>query len=172
MKIMGPPTAARKDIEFNLPKLTPHDRFLDEMVPELWDAALFYGVDPVVMVAQSYKETGGGAFGGKVKPAFCNPCGLKNAQSLFPGVDDDDNPLAHARFPNWRVGAIAMAQHLRAYAGVYLPVDALILSPRYHFVVSANKPVASVEFLGGRWALSLTYGNEIVAIAKRLGAAV
>lgn len=176
MKIMGPPTAILSTFATSLTALKPHTRFVEEMVPELWTASLFYGVDPVVTVAQAYKETAAGRYGGKVKPEFHNTCGLKitdEQQKLFPGVTDADNPLAHAQFPNWRTGAIAHVQHLRAYAGVYLPADALILSPRYPLVVSIGNPAPDVEGLSARWAIpGKTYGPEIVALARKLGAAV
>jgi hypothetical protein len=171
MDIMGPASVSRDTVVARLISSTPHPRFLAEILPALWDAGQFYGVDPVVMVAQSYKETGGGNFGGNVKPEFCNPCGLKNGQSLFPGVDDGDRPLAHARFPNWPVGAHAHAQHLRAYAGVPLPESSAVLSPRYHLVTSlrALKLPPTVVNLSRRWAPSSTYGSEIVTLARTLG---
>jgi hypothetical protein len=165
---MGPASAKLATVQLKLAEMRPHNRFSTEMFGPLWDAAMFYGIDPVVMIAQSYKETGGGAYGGAVQSGFFNPCGLKNYASFYPGVDDGDRPLAHARFPNWKVGAMAHAQHLRAYAGVPLPLDSLIVSPRY-FLVTNRTPTGAVEELSTRWAPSATYGAEIVAIAKRLG---
>lgn len=169
MKILGPPTVAYATVERNLGTLKAHPRFLTDMFPNLWDAAATYAIDPIVMVAQSYKESAAGNFTGAVKAEFCNPCGLKNRQSLYPKTDDYDRPLAHYRFSNWRVGCLAHAQHLRAYTGAIFPDSELIFSPRYPLVVGRHK-ITDVEQLGGvgSWAPSLTYGKEIVAIAQRL----
>lgn len=168
MRILGPASALRATVEQNAAaQKGVHERFVDVMLPALWSAAGRYGIDPVGLVAQAYKETGGGNFTGKVKAEFCNPCGLKNRSSLFPGVDDGDQPLAHARFANWSVGAHAHAQHLAAYAG--LSIDDLIVDPRYELVVGRFQ-LEAFEELSGRWAPSATYGAEVVVIARRLQA--
>lgn len=170
MRLLGPASATRATVEKNAAaQKGVHARFLEQMLPALWVAAGHYGIDPVGMVAQAFKETAGGNFTGKVKPEFCNPCGLKNHDSLFPGVDDGDQPLAHARFANWSVGAIAHAQHLAAYAG--LSVSGLILDPRYDMVVARHR-LESWEDLSGKWARAADYGPSIVTIARRLQASV
>jgi N-acetylmuramoyl-L-alanine amidase len=137
------------------------------MFPSLWSGAERYNIDPVGLVAQSYKETGAGNFPGRVKPEFYNTCGLKNrVLGLFPGVDDGDNPLAHARFASWEAGARAHAQHVRAYTG--WPVrDDLVIDPRY-WLVSGQKCEDWAD-LSGKWAPSATYGQEIEALMVRLG---
>jgi hypothetical protein len=166
MRILGPPSADRATVLANVTAATGvHARFVADMFPALWWAGLACGVDPVGMVAQSFKETGGGQYAGKVKPEFFNPCGLKVGASLFPGVDDGDNPLAHARFPNWQVGALAHAQHLAAYAGVVLPT--LIVDPRYELVVGVHR-VETFEDLSGKWAPAATYGSDLVKRARKL----
>lgn len=170
MKIIGPATATRDAVVANLRASLGHAhiQFLEEMLPALWDAADLYGLDPVGVVAQSFKETGGGNFGGQVTAQFYNPCGLKVRHvGKFPGVDDGDRPLAHAQFANWAVGAHAHAQHLLAYTGTPLDFCALIVDPRYT-LVSGSNPVTDYVQLGGRWAPSLTYGNELEAIARAL----
>jgi hypothetical protein len=92
--------------------------FTNEIFPVLWDAGTKYDIDPVGLDAQSYKETGAGKFGGKVTPQFYNTAGIKiRDPGMFPGVTDDDHPLAHQLFPNWDTGAVAQAQHVLAYAG-------------------------------------------------------
>jgi hypothetical protein len=177
VKIMGRASVDRDVVQGKLlPVLNASSLFINEMFDELWQASLFFGVDPVVTVAQSYKETGGGRFGGKVQAWMCNPCGLKvrdvEAMKKAVGTTDGDHMAVHDTFPNWQAGAIAQVQHLRAYAGVYLPADSLILSARYDYVVQANatRGVATdVEQLSGRWAPSATYGQEVVAIARKLG---
>lgn len=168
MRIIGPPSAARA-VVLERVKVAPnvHARFVSEMFPALWDAALTYCIDPVGMVAQAAKETGWGQYGGNVRPEFYNTAGIKiRHQNLFPNVTTGDNPLAHAMFPNWAVGADAHAQHLRAYAG--WPVEGrLITDPRYVFV-NPSLRLENFEDLGGRWAPSASYGVELVAIARTL----
>jgi hypothetical protein len=167
MRIMGPPSARIDVIQRKLREQNRPTYFIDVMVPALYKEALRYGIDPVVMVAQSAKETGYGTFTGKVKDWFYNPAGIKvhpTEQALVPGVTDGDNPLAHQRFSSWTMGARAHAQHLRAYCGAPVPVEDVV-HPRY-FVV--NRRITSVEELGGAWAPSPTYGNEVQRIALTL----
>ncbi len=164
MRILGPP----QRLDLILDNLPPsgHARFARDMAPALWHAATHYGISPAGMVAQAWKETGGGNFTGQVRPEFCNTCGLKNIRPLYPGVDDGDRPLAHARFANWQVGAHAHAQHLLAYCGV--KVAGLVVDPRFHVVRAPF--VTDWEQLSGRWAPSPTYGQEIAALAAKLAA--
>lgn len=166
MNIVGGPSAAWDKVISNLP-VAASVGFREHMFPALWAAASAHGIDPVGMIAQSGKETGWGTFRGQVRPEFHNTCGLKvSAQQmkLFPGVTDGDNPLAHAMFASWDVGAWAHAQHLCAYAGH--PVRGLIVDPRYNLV---TKGVAKTwGALGTRWAPSATYGEEIAAMVREL----
>jgi hypothetical protein len=147
-----------------------HSRFAAEMLQPLWDAAERYGIDPLGLTVQAGKETGWGRYGGQVKPEFRNTCGLKNRWlGLYPGVDDGDQPLAHARFASWEVGAIAHAQHVRAYTGV--PTHDLIIDPRWDWVFGKHRLVHWSE-LGGRWAPSPTYGQEIEKVASLIAGRV
>jgi hypothetical protein len=168
MRLIGPPSAPRAVVIANVNKQTGvHPRFVVEMLPELWSAGEVYGIDPVGVIAQAFKETAAGRFGGAVRPEFFNTCGLKVRHlGLFPGVDDGDNPLAHARFANWTNGAHAHVQHLAKYAGQ--PVTGLIVDPRYFLVGGA--PVETFEELSSRWAPAADYGQTLVAIARRLQA--
>lgn len=166
--ILGPPTAQIGFVLSRLPKGT-HTRFREDMLPALWVAAEDNGIDPVGMIAQSGKETGWGHFGGNVRPEFHNTCGLKlhiNQQALFPGTTDGDRPLAHAMFANWRVGAVAQAQHLLAYAGKQVAAGPLIVDPRFELI--RGFALTQWSELGGRWAPSSTYGSEIEAIIRTL----
>src|SRR5690606_35056032 len=168
MRIIGPPSASLEKVKANLQsKFSPHARFINEMLPALWNAAVRYKIDPVVVVAQSYKETAGGHYTGQVKPQFYNTAGIKVRHlDIFPEVSGD-KPLAHAMFASWEVGAEAHVQHLRAYAG--WPVEwGLIVDPRY-WLVTGHK-LENWSELGGKWAPSPTYGTEIEAIITQLRA--
>ena len=174
MRIIGPPSAERHVVKAGLTgDPTVHPRFYQEMFDHLWDAAVGYNIDPVGVVAQSYKETGRGHFGGAVQPGFRNTCGLKvryvGMVKAILGTADDDHPLLHQQFPSWRAGAEAHVQHLRAYAS--WPVDDLVVDPRYEWVAGGYYRLENFEELSGRWAPSPTYGQELVAIARKLVAA-
>jgi N-acetylmuramoyl-L-alanine amidase len=172
VRIIGPPSVPVEIVFERMLGMKVEQRFRDDAVPELWDAAERYRIDPVGLVAQALKETGLGRFGGKVKFEFYNPCGLKTRHpDLFPGVTDGDNPLAHAMFPNWRVGALAHGQHVIAYAGWPELVTDLgdpIVDPRWDYVAGRHRLEDWAE-LGGKWAPSTTYGVEIEALMRRLG---
>lgn len=167
MRIIGPASATYATVEKNLrARVGLHPRFVNEMFPELWAAAVEYGLDPVGVVAQAGKETGWGNFTGNVKPEFYNTAGIKvRYNALFPGVTDGDRPLAHQMFPNWRVGAIAHVQHLRAYTG-WPVTDEPIVDPRYQYVAAHR--LENFEDLGGKWAPSTSYGVELVGLARSL----
>jgi hypothetical protein len=163
--ILGPASATQDVVASNLG--TVADLFRNVMFPELWAAAEEYGIDPVGMVAQSIKETGGGTFGGRVKPWFYNTAGIKvrhvvDVMHLVP-TEDGDHALVHQMFPNWRVGAVAHAQRLRDYC--LAPFDGLVVDPRHGF---GSRGITTWAELGGRWAPSPTYGTEIEAMMIRL----
>lgn len=167
MDIMGPPSASLEVIQRKLGEQGAPERFAVVIVPALYKEALRYGIDPVVMVAQSAKETNWGRFTGNVKDWFFNTAGIKVSpmeQAMVPGVTDKDNPLAHQRFASWTMGARGHAQHLRAYCGAPVPSEDVV-HPRYFVVMSRIK---TVEALSGKWAPSPTYGAEIVQIARNL----
>jgi N-acetylmuramoyl-L-alanine amidase len=167
MEIMRAPSANKDHVLNRLSTLTVAPRFTQEMFPALWDAALHYGIDPVGLVAQSYKETGKGHFGGQVKPEFYNTAGIKIRHlGLFPSITDNDRPLAHQMFPNWEVGAVAHAQHICAYASKPITGE-LIVDPRYT-LVTKNLNLRHWTELSGRWAPSPTYGAEIESIITTL----
>jgi hypothetical protein len=163
MKIIGPPTLVQLNVKFRLIELQASPLFVDVMFPELWAAAVAYHLDPVGVVAQSYKETAAGRFGGQITARWFNTCGLKVRDQSIDPVLTGDQPLAHAMFPSWTVGAHAHAQHLRAYTGWPVVTD-LVVDPRYVWVIGRHA-VTDYEQLGGRWAPSSTYGQQIVDIA-------
>jgi N-acetylmuramoyl-L-alanine amidase len=95
------------------------------------------------------------------------PRGIKiRNPDLFPGVTDDDRPLAHQMFANWEAGAAAQAQHVRAYAGCPVTGE-LIVDPRYVWVIGKHTLIEWSQ-LGGKWAPSPTYGTEIEQLMQKL----
>lgn len=169
MRIIGPPSAERGLVLARLWDVlgNVHIRFGSEMFSPLWIAAATYGIDPVGVIAQAWKETGGGRFTGQVSPQFYNTAGIKVRHvGKYPGVDDGDRPLAHAQFASWDVGAVAHVQHLCAYAGVPLEGH-LIVDPRYTLVAGKHR-LEQWSDLGGKWAPSSSYGTELEAIMRRL----
>lgn len=165
MRIIGPPSADHSVVRSSLVRMGATELFLNDILPAVWGAALQYAVDPVGAVAQSYKETGGGRFGGKVKPQFYNTCGLKIKAVGFDPLASGDEPFAHQIFWSWEIGALAHIQHLRAYANC--PVSGPILDPRYFLVIGKHR-CEHFSDLGGKWAPSRSYGAEVEAIAVRL----
>lgn len=162
MKIIGPPTTTWEKIYPNL-RTQGTPLFADTMAPAIWAAALDYGVDPVVPVGQSAHETGYGRFGRALSAWHRNTCGLKvrDVKALEAlGVTGDSNPLLHAQFATWRMGATAQVQHLWAYTGREVPAVALV-DPRYDWVIGKHACV-EVEDLGGHWAPNPDYGKLVL----------
>lgn len=111
-------------------------------------------VNPAIAYVQAAKETGFGKFGGVLDESYHNPCGLKNASG---GGDTD--PDAHQKFDSWDEGVQAHLDHLALYAGAKgYPRDDTY-DPR-HFVTIKGK-ATTVNSLGGTWAPSATYGEEV-----------
>lgn len=169
MRILGPPPlgVSLLTLQSRLAALGGNSLFVNDMTPALWFAAVKYAIDPVGMIAQAFKETAGGAFTDKVRKEFYNTAGIKlRHPNVMPGVTDGDNPLAHQMFPSWAVGAEAHAQHLRAYTGCLLDGH-LVVDPRLVFVAGKYR-IEHFEQLGGKWAPSPLYGDQVVAIAANL----
>ncbi|ALB44189.1 N-acetylmuramoyl-L-alanine amidase [Clostridium beijerinckii] len=111
-------------------------------------------VNPAVAYVQAAKETGYGKFGGVINESYHNPCGLKISAG---GLDNDPN--AHQKFNTWDEGVQAHLDHLALYAGVdgYPRSDSY--DPRDFITIKGT--VVTVNALGGKWAPSLTYGEEV-----------
>jgi N-acetylmuramoyl-L-alanine amidase len=169
MLIIGPPTADWSSIRPRLAQMGASELFGKDIAPVVWDAAVDYGIDPVGMLAQAAMETGWGKFGRAMHPWHRNPAGLKvrdlNALAEL-GVSGDGNPLCHAQFATWDVGAKAQAQHLWAYMGWRVPRGDLV-DPRYDWVVGKHS-CKTFEDLGTRWAPAADYGKRIVSLASQL----
>lgn len=153
--------------------------FRSDIMPALYGAATEYVIDFPGMVAQSGIETNWGTFRrsdgtpGAVSVEFRNTCGLKVPndrlvrtilQERHGILATSDHPLCHAMFPSWDTGAIAHAQHLRAYGDI--PFDAPIVDPRWYLVIGKHK-VRHWEDLSGRWA-GPNYGTSIAGVRSRL----
>lgn len=171
MRILGPPSADYDTVLANVARRDDAtELFITELLPALWAAAVRYGVDPVVLVALSFKETGGGSFKRLVTPLMYNPGGLK---LRHPGVMPNsrgETQEAHSQFVSWAHGCDALAQHARCYTGT-LDLSGrsfLVTDPRAWVVTALGYVVETVEELSGKWAPSPTYGQEIVELALEL----
>lgn len=111
-------------------------------------------VNPAIAYMQAAKETGYGNFGGVLNESYHNPCGLKTSIG-----GNDTDPNAHQTFNTWDEGVQAHLDHLALYAGASGYPRSDTYDPR-HFVTIKGSSV-TVNALGGKWAPSLTYGQEI-----------
>ena len=118
-------------------------------------------VDPAIAYVQAAKETAYGKFGGVIDESYCNPCGLKTAE----GGDDSDAD-AHKKFDDWDEGVQAHMDHLALYAGVkgYPKSDSY---DERQFKTIKGK-VKTISDLGGKWAPSSTYGDEVAQLYDEL----
>lgn len=120
-----------------------------------WKYAPEHGdVNPAIAYAQAAKETKYGNFGGVLDESYKNPCGMK---TIIGGADNDPN--AHQRFNTWDEAVQAHLDHLALYAGANGYPKSNTYDPR-HFITIKGKAI-TVDALGGKWAPSLTYGEEI-----------
>ena len=118
-------------------------------------------VNPAIAYVQAAKETGYGKFGGVIDESYHNPCGLKTAEG---GGNYDPN--AHQKFNDWDEGVQAHLDHLALYAGAKGYPRSDSYDPR-HFRTIKGK-ATTVNALGGNWAPSATYGEEVNALYKDL----
>jgi N-acetylmuramoyl-L-alanine amidase len=120
-----------------------------------WKYAPSHGnVNPAIAYIQAAKETGYGNFGGVLNDSYHNPCGMKTSVG---GSDTDPN--AHQKFNTWDEGVQAHLDHLALYAGASGYPRSSTYDPRHFVTVKGN--AVTVNALGGKWAPSLTYGQEI-----------
>jgi|GEM_PF-2090328 len=117
------------------------------------------GVNPVVAYCQAAKETAFGRFGGVLNESFKNPCGMKTAAG---GGDFDKN--AHQKFDSWDDGIKAQLDHLALYAGAEGYPRKDTTDPRHFPEIKGT--AATVEALGGKWAGSLYYGQDVVKLSE------
>ena len=179
MKIINKPTATYKQCEEWIKSKKSANKLALENLPIMWNCAIKNGIDPVILIAQSMKETGWYNFGGVVPASYCNPCGLKITKG-----GGDYEVGAHMRFKSWEEGIMAQSDHLALYAGgpyvpKYSPECASHLNadhmdngttkdPRHFTYLFGKCP--TVESLGCNWAPSASYGTDIVKMIKEVQA--
>ena len=179
MKIINKPTATYKQCELWIKSKKTANKLALENLPIMWNCAIKNGIDPVVLIAQSMKETGWYNFGGVVPASYHNPCGLKITKG-----GGDYEVGAHMRFKSWEDGIMAQSDHLALYAGgpyvpKYSPECASHLNadhmdngttkdPRHFTYLFGKCP--TVESLGCNWAPSASYGTDIVKMIKEVQA--
>ena len=177
MKIINKPTATYKQCELWIKSKKTANKLALDNLPIMWDCAIKNGIDPVILIAQSMKETGWYNFGGVVPVSFHNPCGLKITKG---GGDYEIG--AHMRFKSWEDGIMAQSDHLALYAGgptvpKYSPecgthqnenckANGTTKDPRHFTYLFGKCP--TVESLGCNWAPSASYGTDIVRMVNEV----
>ena len=177
MKIINKPTATYKQCEEWIKSKKTANKLALENLPIMWNCAIKNGIDPVVLIAQSMKETGWYNFEGVVPASFHNPCGLKITKG-----GGDYEVGAHMRFASWEDGIMAQSDHLALYAGgstvpKYSPecgthqnenckANGTTKDPRHFTYLFGKCP--TVESLGCNWAPSASYGTDIVKMINEV----
>lgn len=139
-----------------------HQRYID-VAPLYWSIAPRYGVPPDGPYGQAAKETNYGHYTGVVGPERHNWCGLK----VTAGGDNYD-PDAHAVFRSDYDGVLAHIQHWARYGGATAPAPGdELLDTRW---LAVKWVITTVEEMGGKWAPSLTYGNETATVIESIRA--
>lgn len=137
-----------------------HQRFID-VAPLYWKYGKITGIRADVLYCQSAWETNYGKFTGNVVPEQNNWAGIKVKNPVADKRDD------HQYFNTPEDGVRGHFNHMSAYVGVGSvgePHD------RYFVVLQlawAGK-VKYVEELGGKWAPSTAYGNNIIKLLDSL----
>jgi len=113
------------------------------------------GVNHDIAFCQMCIETEFLRFGGTLRPA----------QNNFGGLGDVGGSADAASFPSARIGVRAHIQHLKAYAS-NAPLVHAVEDPRFNFVARGIAPL--IRQLGGRWTADARYGDQILALVRRL----
>ncbi|MEC4895263.1 MAG: N-acetylmuramoyl-L-alanine amidase [Oscillatoria sp. PMC 1051.18] len=125
-------------------------------LPKLYrEEASIEGVNYDIAFSQMCLETNFLRFGGSLRPS----------QNNFAGLGTVGGGSEGATFPSARIGVRAHVQHLKAYASVEPLVQELV-DPRFEFVTRGIAPL--VQQLSGRWTANPNYGEQIMAIVRRL----
>ncbi|MFY9175197.1 MAG: N-acetylmuramoyl-L-alanine amidase [Peptococcia bacterium] len=158
--ITGPPQATVAQAQAWAAKMGAHQRFIS-IAPLYWHYGQLTGIRPEVLYTQSAKETAYGRYGGAVTPDMYNWCGVKTANATGDRRED------HQSFATPDDGVRAHFNHMSAYVGLK-PVGTP--HPRYYVVqgMAWAGTVRDVEELGGKWAPSASYGQDIVKMLAGL----
>lgn len=160
--IMGKPTTDVEQMQAWAKTKNANQEFINQ-AKTFYDVSVKHGVDPAVTYTQSAKETNYFKFTGVLDISFFNPCGLKTTA----GGDNYDKH-AHKRFKSWEEGITAQVHHLALYAGAKgYPLKDTPDPRHFPHIFGRAKTVAG---LGGNWAPSRTYGNDIEKMVKELRA--
>lgn len=125
-------------------------------LPQLYrKEATIEGVNSDIAFCQMCLETNFLEFGGILKPEQYN----------FGGLGTVDNEVESASFPSPEIGVRAHIQHLKAYASLE-PLVQDIVDPRFEFVTRGVAPY--LQQLSSRWSDDPTYGDQILALVRRL----
>jgi N-acetylmuramoyl-L-alanine amidase len=140
--------------------LTESDRKKIVLAYQTWSS--IFGLDIRILFAQALLETNGFRFGNLVSAAQCNPCGLGATGPGFPG----------ASFKTWEAGIIAHCAHLALYTFTdhVCFQCSLLCDPRHaeHYAFQAEYGRSLVlSDLGGKWAYSIEYGQNIANVWNR-----
>lgn len=119
------------------------------------EEAAIEGVNPDIAFAQALLEANFFGFSSLLKPE----------QNNFGGLGSTDGSGNFASFADPRLGVRAHIQHLKAYA-TEEPLVQDVIDPRFSVVSRGVAP--RVEQLSRRWSADAEYGENILAILRRL----
>jgi hypothetical protein len=153
--IMGDPISKPEELYAFAITYNPQiPRELAELYVEL---GRVYHIRGDIAFIQMCKETNFFRFGGDVKPE----------QNNLAGIGTTGNGEKGYHFANLKEGIQAHLQHLYAYATRDpLASSEQLMDPRFKLVKRGIAP--TWEQLGGRWAVSARYGEEIVSLYQRM----
>ena len=123
----------------------------------IYEEAQAEGVKAEVVMAQAMDETGFLRYGGDV---------LIN-QYNFAGLGATGNGVRGNSFPDVRTGIRAQVQHLKAYASKE-PLNYACVDVRFNLVTRGS--AATVSALSMRWAMTTTYGEDLMRIIRGIKA--
>lgn len=145
LRLIGPPSITLDQALAWAGNRGASERFKQVAVTEYGESILV-GLDPAPVIAISAHESNFGNWGGVLDGTYNNWAGIKT-----PIGGDDNAASAHKRFDNDRQGALAVVQHVAAYAGIPLRADEIV-DPRYRKVPFGAAPVLPSD--GWLWSSS------------------
>ncbi|MDR2007107.1 MAG: glucosaminidase domain-containing protein, partial [Acidaminococcales bacterium] len=164
LTIAGPPLASERQAVNFIKKSNPDAKLnctVEEIVRLYYKEAGDEGIRPDVALSQALLETGFFRYGGDVKPAQNNFCGLGSVGGGAKG----------ASFATPALGVRAHIQHLLAYSSKKAPKTAIV-DPRYKIVKDLPHifgVCVTWHDLNGRWARAgIPYGERIIDIHQRM----